>query len=185
MARETDSYITAENSRLQSYIDELKSPVIVSEGANHEILKKAKTFFDPQGKYEIQDGAGSSEMTTLFKHLEKNPPRHKVVFVWDPDYTSANNLKGNAAILPIVLQADKTNVAAKQARGIESVFPKDVFLDSDYTQSEKTEDKLPGESASVKSLDKKAFFLRICKGGTKDDFKNFEPAFKKISAFFK
>ncbi len=176
LAKQVHSNIEAELKKLEEVIKDLTQPVIYTEGNNVEYLHCAKQYFDPLGNYLIKDGGGKDDLRNLYNHLLKNAPKHKVVFVWDPDYEKGKNLTANDAILPLVLKENKGNPIG----GIESLFHARWFTDDLYSTKS---GNLPGES--MRLLNKKKFLDKVKSSALKDDFLSFALPLKEISKFLK
>ena len=116
-------------------------------------------------------------MRGVFQQLCKYPQRHKVAFLWDPDYlNSCNDLDKTETVLPCCLINRKENYPA----GIESLFDKKFF-------SEDVMDENPGKLPGTynRQVNKNKFCEKILAEGNKKDFSQFKNTFETLKKFFK
>ena len=164
---------------LNDKVSKITNPTIITEGNNIRYLEKAKLFFDPKGKYEIQDGGGKDEMKTLYRHFSRNLPHKKIAFVWDPDCKSfVGALPQNPQLMPIALERE---TGRDNNCGIEGLFSEKWFKEPGVIKPLKG--SLPGVGS--RGLDKKKFMDNVLKKGTLKDFDQFRPHFEILKKFFK
>lgn len=161
---------------MSAELKKIKRPVVISEGKNMFYLKKAKSFFDPDGEYDFHDGGSREKIKNLYQYSVTYPQPHKLVFLWDPDYTSyVSGLKKTDMIMPLCL-VNKENYSPE---GIESLFDEKWFTD-DVIKKEKG--KLPGTGTNL--INKPKFMEKILRDANRSDFVQFENTFEELKKFF-
>jgi energy-coupling factor transporter ATP-binding protein EcfA2 len=153
---------------------------LITEGKNTEFIKKACKLYSVTDVHIItgaESKSGESQLKTLYDFFTKIPHDNKVLFVWDCDVKKYRDLVAENSTYSYVFDKHTENNIAK--KGIENLFDENHF----NTRFIK-EIKVGGETRErIFADDKKNEFMEyILDRNNKDDFKNFEPLFKKIEA---
>lgn len=171
--------IQKDKDDLERTIADITRPVVLSEGNNRAYLMVAKDLFDPSGDYDIRDGGGKSDLKNIYDHYMKNPPSHKVVFLWDPECQNYAGYPGSAMVLPLVLATHPDNIVFKV--GIESCVPEAELLSNKSRFYNTTTNDYGGK---VEKINKRAVEQYFCEEVRSPiAFVAFEATIEQIKAF--
>lgn len=181
----TEGYMTLDKGiKLLNQIS-TKEILIITEGKNTEYLKKALEYFgrENKNKIEIITGAenktGKNQLKTIFEFISIVPHYNKVFFIWDCDVDLEKfNLKEHQNTIPYAIPKNEDN--KKVTKGIENLFPSDVFCDSFYQVRKDTD-----YGGTFTRFNKSKFLKYMIENGTKKDFQNFKPLFDFINETLK
>ena len=190
----TEGYATLQD--LISFNEANTDYVVLSEGRNCQFLKKAQSYFDPEGRITILDikDFGAEQLREIYKFLKTVNRTKQFVTVWDCDYRmkrdrdDAGNVRkdnnGETIYVPRNLAAleqdgDRYNRAyvfrknehSEYSRGIENLF-----------NAANTEPLELGAHDGKTPTNKQAFERAVLNLDSEDVFANFRPLFEFILA---
>ena len=159
---------------------------IITEGKNTEYIKKACEFFGSSLNVEIVNGAeGSSgvfQLKTLFDFFSRINHDKKVIFVWDCDVISESkikNLQEKNNTIPFIFDINNENT--KVQKGIENLFPEELFREEFYFEKETVDGY--GGTNKIQEFDKDKFRKFILNTNNEEQFNKFKDLFNRISGF--
>ena len=146
-----------------------------SEGNNFNYLNKAKEFFAPNLNVKFLDGGGSGNLQAIFEQVKSS--KDKFLFIFDCDAEKqANQCKKVEKTVSIAILIQSNNKNTKRPRGIENLFPENLFdFSKDYFESATD---LNGDKTL--KLSKKKFEEFIFDRNNPEDFVNFKPLLDEI-----
>jgi predicted ATPase len=154
---------------------------IVSEGNNVKHIKKAIELIDSSLLTRIEfcvgDKTGWQQLKTAYEAIFISNPQAKYLFVFDCDCgSSVNNLSENDMFFRFVFSKNDNNVTVK--KGIENLYPSEMFVDEHYTKKDKTDDY--GAKNTIQEFNKGAFLETVAADTNVEHFTNFKPLIDKI-----
>lgn len=154
---------------------------IVSEGHNVEHIKKAISVLDSallnQVEFPYSEKTGKEQLKTAYEALYCSNPQTKYVFVWDCDFTNTN-LSENEHFFKFVFEKNTSN--AKVKKGIENLYPAEMFASTHYSEKEWTDDY--GAEKAIQEFDKNAFLCTVKADYNSSHFENYQSLIEKIKS---
>jgi len=179
----------SENERFKSQYDSLLNKIkttkplqIITEGKNTEHIKKAIETLKPSllSKINIVSGAedktGSSQLKQAFDILSKAQQANHFLFIWDFDAKNiANSLNDTNNFKCFAFEENQSN--AKIKKGIENLYPDDLFTKDLYSVPNGTTDY---GGTRAEEFNKNDFLVKIKQINDPAKFSNFNPLVTKI-----
>jgi predicted ATP-binding protein involved in virulence len=154
---------------------------IVSEGYNGEHIKQAIMALDDslleQLEFPYSDKTGKDQLKHAYDSLFNSNPQTKYLFIWDCDYTNTS-LSENEHFYWFIFAKNYTNDKVK--KGVENLYPVDVFKNSHYSERKETDDY--GAEKTIQTFDKNAFLETVKADTTSSHFENYRPLIEKIKS---
>ncbi len=173
------------NAQYKAMFDALKKHVgsaklqIVSEGHNCRHIKKAISMLDSslleKLDFPYSDKTGKEQLKQAYEAMFNSNPMAKYLFIWDCDFTNMN-LQENEHFYRFILAKNNGNTKAK--KGIENLYPIELFKEKFYTKKQKTDEY--GAVTDYGEFNKKAFLEDIEKNSEPAVFQKFMPLIDKI-----
>jgi AAA15 family ATPase/GTPase len=178
----------------------INKPIVYTEGNNVAYIKKAKDFFAPSLEFDVESLGGKGEIKNFFyKFSNTDFKRYKILFVFDCDATSEYKQcesKRTDCLIPFIFDKNRANKVV--GKGIENIFPENLFLEKNGNLKLRffpiitinSGNKKVKEIASKKLIDgtegtKREFQRFICEERSEiGDFENFKPLFDEIGKLF-
>ena len=158
-----------------------KDLTIFTEGNNTDYIRKAIELISPEilNRIDFVDNlknrTGKGQLSTLFDLFSRMPHKSKILFVFDCDVTTNFTDAKNTYhyIIP------KNGVNEKVTKGIENLFPEEIFADEFYPRKTKE------DGGYQASLDKQLFLRFILDSNDKKLFDNFNALVDRINEMMK
>ena len=156
---------------------------IVTEGNNDKHIKKAIEMLDPslldRLEFCFNGNTGWEQLKKGYDAISSSRPQAKYLFVFDCDSgDSVNQLLENDNFFRFRLIKNDKNDKVK--KGIENLYPPELFCDNYYTETTKTNDY--GAISRIQEFDKNAFLATILNDADLAHFQNFQPLLEKIKS---
>ena len=154
---------------------------IVSEGNNAKHIKRAIELLDntlfPKIEFCVGDKTGWEQLKTTYEAISISNPQAKYLFVFDCDCkASVEQLPENDKFYNFKFAKNDCNDRVK--KGIENLYPADLFTKAHYTSREITNDY--GETNTIQVFGKGAFLDTVKADTNVEHFANFRPLVEKI-----
>ncbi|MDR2790553.1 MAG: AAA family ATPase [Campylobacteraceae bacterium] len=155
---------------------------IVSEGNNVEHIKRAMELIDgsilDRIDFCFSDKTGWQQLKTAYEAISTSNPQAKYLFVFDCDCGgSINQLVENGKFFRFVFSKNDCNEKVK--KGIENLYPSEMFIDKYYSSNEQSDDY--GAKKIIQEFDKRAFLDTVKTDTNVNHFTNFRPLIDKIN----
>ncbi len=161
-----------------------KDLTIISEGKNYQHINKALEVLDKDlltkiQFYEHDSGSGDADLLGLFEFIKKANIAKKVLFVWDCDSKSKVDKKTDGAgVLKFCFEKNSLNTIC--SRGIENLFPSDLFTDDVLTEIQVTQSGKTSHKKEFQDGNKNGFLEKIKIVNDPKAFTNFSPLVDKV-----
>ena len=167
---------------IQEKLALIDKPILYTEGNNVSFISKAKEIFCPELDIDIKDLGGKTDIKKFFLKLTRtNYERHTMFFVFDCDATSEFTACKNEKtkyLVPYIFKINTENTIDELQRGIENLFPEELFNDEGkyFSVTETKRDEIV--ISRKRSLRKPEFEKLVINERNEDsDFVNFEDLF--------
>jgi ABC-type iron transport system FetAB ATPase subunit len=172
----SQGFITLEESL--GVFDKLtnKELSIFTEGDNIDLLKKGIELLEPTLLEKVdfidnlRDKTGKNQLQYYFEMLTRVQHDKNILFVFDCDVT--NTFNDSNKTFHLIL--DKNIENRKVKKGIENLFPENLFLPELY------DNKLKDDGGDSNNLNKKKFLKFLLERNTKEDFLKFNQFISKV-----
>lgn len=173
---------------LKNEIQKHTKPLIITEGKNVKHIKKALSVLDDKilQKMDILTGAesktGRDQLKTVFEVMCQRSNGHKIIFVWDCDaMNKVKPLKESTTVFKFCFEKNTANNKVK--KGIENLYPENIFTKDCYETKEETDDY--GAKKIIQEINKDKVLVKVENNTTKDFFINFNPLVSKLQTILK
>lgn len=184
-----------ENARFKNMYDDLQCKIepakklqIITEGKNVAHIEKAievldSTLFDNVNIVKgAEDRSGDQQLKNAFEIMSKGNHVGSFLFVWDCDSKAKVDVIAESAnFFKFVFEKNIANTIAE--KGIENLYPPEVFQDDVYDSREVPRDY--GGSSIERSFNKAKFVFKIKSQTDTQIFKNYAPLIDKIKELIK
>lgn len=175
---------TQENERFKNQLEEIQKQInssiklqVITEGKNSEHIKCAITILAPDLLQEIhivtgaEGKTGEKQLFNTYEVMKCGKYQTKFLFVWDHDAKkTAESLSPTDSFTPFSFPENPENKKVK--RGIENMYPEDLFTEDMYTSTTFTDDY--GGVGTLNNFSKNVFLEKIQNLSDPNKFKNFE-----------
>ncbi len=159
---------------------------IISEGKNLEHIKRAIELLNPSLLDEVEfpysDKTGKEQLKHAYDAMIYTKLGAKCLFVWDCDHKdSCESLSETEWFFRFVFE--KNDVNEKVKKGIENLYPQELFSDDMYSTKESTNEY--GATTIIQEFNRNKFIEQVKRDNDSTHFSNFLPLIEKIKSIIK